>query len=396
MTEAEQPQRTEEEERLAAKGLAVIKSTTDLETLQTRLIESRLTSEEAAEAYLYVIMPTPENRLPKPIVGPTLDFKKLIVQMLNASGQAKLTMMKDRPPIVEDVAYDEVLDGGRTRRRHLVRAMVCVIDELTGLVKWAVKEEARRSPHAATIAVEKAEGKAYESHPVFNRKLVTAQIKKWLKRAKLDPKQFTIGGSTGPWSDFFARASKAGTKPDDLRAKVKEKAGVGFSEIESAAQVQAAAAAVDESSSTTGPEPTPTRPPAGPEGEPGSREEPGREALEHNATGDPAAASAAPTPAPTQPSPPARKRPAEFDETVDIAQLRDKTLHVLNQVGVGEEVIRQMWRELGPVAEEQARLIHYQRMHRAAEFMSVGAPLEEALKMAKTLHKEPVDAKATP
>lgn len=371
---------TEARLALERKGLAVIKGTAEFEAMQTRLIEARLERTDAYEAYLYVILPTPENRLTKPIIGPTLDFKKLMVQMLNATGRARLTMLKEQPPIIEDVA----LDGGR----RLVRAMVCVIDEMTGIVKWAVKEETRRSAHAATIAVEKAEGKAYESHPVFNRKLVAAEIKKWLKKVKLDPKGFTISGGTGPWGDFFQRASKAGVKPDELRDTVRSATGgAGFSGMQTAEQVKAAAAAVDESakgSSAAAPGPPAAAPPTGPEGEPAraSRRAGGGRASRTAASGTPASIEASP---PVGPAP--EQVEQQFDQ-VEIPKLRNETLERFAKKGVSDEVIKTLWQELGPGEGKQARIIHYRRMHRVAVLVGKGAPLDAAIQFAKSMYPE--------
>lgn len=380
-----QATKSERDAQLSKKGLAVIAGAADLEALQTRLIEARLEGTEAYEAFLYVIMPTPENRLPKPVVGPTLDFKKLIVQMLNASGKTKLTMLKEQPPIIEDVLLD-----AQTGRR-IVRAMVCVIDEITGVVKWAVKEEVRRSPHAATTAVEKAEGKAYESHPSFNRKLVTAQIKKWLTRAGLDPKGFTIGGSTGPWADFFQRAGKAGVKPDEVRSAVRAATGgPGLSEIQTADQMTAAATAVAvaaQAPAEAAPGPPAAAPPA--EGQGAVR---ARRLSEGRGRRDatPAPTTGTPAPAAGEASPPveAAVAAAERIDAVEITRLRNDTLEIFGTKQLSAEIIRSLWHELGPADGQPGLILHYKRMHRVAKLIHDGAPLDTAIQMAKTLYPE--------
>jgi hypothetical protein len=224
---------------IAERAIVLVKRAADLDSLETEILSQRLgEGQEAAEAYLYVI----EQHGGKPIVGASVDFVRQAVRQMNASGSVQLTV-DDIPPIIEEVKID-----GRDHVRALVRA----VDKLTGEMKWALKEEARvtlkghRNAHAATIALEKAERKALESHPSYNRKLVNKIIKTFLKKAGLDPAQFQIGTGSSAWSDIFGRAKKAGVTPDAVRAGVREKTGKGLSEVATPAEAKAAVKATDE------------------------------------------------------------------------------------------------------------------------------------------------------
>lgn len=295
-------------------------------------------------------------------MGPTIDFTRMIVQMMNASGQTKLGMRVDVPPIIDDIP-------AQGDRGAMVRARVCVVDELTGVAKWAVKEEVRRGTHAATVAMEKAEGKALNSHPSFNRKLVRTQIEKFLRRCGLNPKDFQIGGSTGPWGDFFARAAKAGVDGETLRQSVKQRTGKGLSEIQTPAEVAAATEAVDRTI-REGP------PPA----DPGTEPKPSPEM----APGGVSDVPGAPLPEDTPPPPPPPQKPPAEDPMV--VQLRTETLAVLARLKLGDEVIKALWHELGPGEGKTATVRHYQRMRRVAGFLDLGAPIDTAIAMSKTLY----------
>ncbi len=366
---------TSDEEALRRRGLAIVKSADELERLEHEILEARLSGagEDFAEAYLYLIEPSEKNRFPKPVVGPTLDFKRQVVRYINASGRAKLNLIPE-PPIITDVT----LDGNR----RVVRVLVCAIDELTGVRKWAVKEETRTGAHAATIALEKAEGKAYESHPAFNRKVVQQRIKAFLKSQGLNPADFIIaGGSAGAWADFFSRARKAGVPGERVRKAVREATGgVGLSQVATAGEAVAAAQAVDESvggASAAAPAPSPASAPA------------------------PVAANTepmkpAPTAAPGQGAQ-AEAEPARADE--EIKRLRATALELFKKAGADQPaVLESIWGEIGgpPAFEKPAEgmgLILYKRLARVASLVSAGAPIVDAIKIARTIYPDPKQPK---
>lgn len=84
------------------RALVALKDALEIEQLEQRLLESRLAHADAAETYLYVIEPDERSRLKKPIIGPTLDFKRQFVRLLNRTGKADLTIA-DEAPIVQDL-----------------------------------------------------------------------------------------------------------------------------------------------------------------------------------------------------------------------------------------------------------------------------------------------------
>jgi hypothetical protein len=233
----------------------------------------------------------------------------------------------------------------------LVRALVCVIDELSGLRKWAVKEEPRLqvprdggkpypNPHATTVALEKAEGKAYESHPAYNRKMVNARVKQFLRRAGLNPDDYQIGGGGGAWGDLFARAKQRKVSPEAVRDAAREAtAGKGLSEIETPAEAEAAVTGVDEAIAHQGAEP-----PSSPE-------------------------SPAPSSASTESG-------ARLPQTID--EYREATIATLAEIGRSDQRER-LWRAVGPARGHAAELVDYRRLYGLVQLLAAQIPKETAI-----------------
>lgn len=355
---------------VADRAIVLVKNARELDTLETEILSQRLgEGQEAAEAYLYII----EIAGQKPIVGASVDFVRQAVRQMNASGAVHLTV-DDIPPIVEEIMVDD--------RPH-VRVLVRSVDKLTGEMKWALKEEARvtvsdrgkrRNPHAATIALEKAERKALESHPSYNRKLVNKIIKSFLKKAGLDPSHYQIGTGGGAWASAFGRAKKAGVSPEQLRAGVQEQTGKGLSEATTPDEARAAVAAVDQTiRDQAGVNPPPPPPAASPRARRGV-----------------ASPSSEPTSQPPQPPVP-RPAPRPIEEDPEVITLRTQTLEDLHSIGADEEDIKSLWAQLGPPSGHPATYQHYQRMARAAGLLKAHAPMASAVTIAKSLYPVPED-----
>lgn len=367
-------------EALRAQGLAIVRAGADLDVAMSDLLETRLDNDAAIDSYLYVIVD--EDRKTKPIVGPTIDFKREIVRQLNAmkdprTKQPLVKLVIAERPIIEDITIPQA--GGGSLR--LVRAMVCVRDELTGDVWWGVKEEPRRSRHSATIAVEKAAGKAFESHPSYNRKRVNQIIRAALRRSGLDPGRFIIGSGGGAFGDFFARAEAAGVKRGVLRERVRTQTGRGMSEAKTSEEIREAAKVVDTATGAVaeteagarGPAGAPEVPPAPPPGPPETPPPP-----------------AAP---PAEVTPTGKKRvrvsaaPAGLDE--EGTELRRKSIALIESMGAGGEFTAELFLKVksDPAPTAAPVTVDYRRFYHALSLISVGMGFADAV--ADALHRWP-------
>lgn len=221
---------------LAGTELIKLGDATSFDEAEDRALRQRFEQgAEFAQAYLYIYE---DKKLGKHVVGPSVDFvRQFVSQVINRGGRAHLEI-SEQPPIIEDVII-----GGQS----YVRAITCSIDRKTGERKWAVKEEARNNRHAATIALEKAERKALESHAAFDRKRVAKHIEQLLRKHRLDPKSFVIAGGarSSDWAVLFGRAKEHGIQPDQVRQAIREETGKGLSEVQTPQEAAAAAAVVD-------------------------------------------------------------------------------------------------------------------------------------------------------
>jgi hypothetical protein len=322
----------EESKALEAKAIRVVSSAEQAEQVEDLILNQRFGGAAAVEesnALLYFI---PATGGAKAIVGPTVDFVLQIVRVLNATGQVALTV-DETPPIVQEFSIAGKDDTGKPTTRPFVRAMVRVIDKMTGLSKWAVKEEARVSrrgaelPHAATVAIEKATRKAFESHPSYGRPTVTKHIKAILRRAGIDPNSVQLAGGS-PWSDFFDRAAKAGVPRAALREGAKKKTGgKGLSATTTPGEALQAAAAVDALIPTTA--------------------------------------------------------------AVAGSELRARAVEIARNAGIPRDVLERVWGAVGPIAGTAGGDADYARLHLALSMMVAGEP--EAESVAGALSVRPRD-----
>lgn len=371
-----------EEQSLALRGrleaiATVVRSHRELEEAQEAFVAARLgladiqdgdqaAAQEAIEKYLYVIMPDEHNRLPKPIVGPQLDFKWQMAALMAREG-VQLTVTQ---PVIEDA----VVTVG-DRKVPVVRVLVGVQDSVIGLVKWAAKEVQRAggtARHAATIAIETAQGKALESHPLYNRALVRRQIVELLRTAGINPDDVVVaGGSSGPWSDLFKRAARssgaagrAGAREVRERIRAAAKAatgGKGFSGVQTAEEAQAAVRAADQEIA---------RGPVAGEGE-----------LASEGSG-----GVVPDPAP----PPASVRseiPAGDHTVAAIARLRADCQDYATRLGISAERLDRLWRAVKPRADLPR--LRYERLYHVLERISAGESDADACAAVMAGHPEP-------
>lgn len=199
---------------------------------------------EFAEAYLYAYK---DPKIGKHIIGPNVDFvRQIVAHVVNRSGKADLDI-SEHPPVIEDI----VIDG-----KPGIRVITCAIDRKTGKRKWGVVEELRTNRHAAYIALQKAERRALEGHPAYDRRKVAAEIRKMLLAQGLNPDNFVIaGGARGSeWARLFGQARQNGIPPETLREHVRSETGKGLSEVatptEAAEAIHAAEDAIEQGDRT--------------------------------------------------------------------------------------------------------------------------------------------------
>lgn len=234
----------------------VIREADTLEQIESALLEARFAGspEDVAISYLYLIPPRTTDRQGKPvpkefqrpgIVGPNSDFVNQMVRMLNSTQRTRMTIADDEPPLFQEAT---TADG-----KPAIRCIVKAIDKSTGDVRWAVKVEAK-SAHADTIALVKAQKKALESLPGYDRRTVARRIVQFLRSQEaallahgIEPRALVVSGmgAVSQWSDLFARAKEAGVKPDAVRDAVRKETGKGLSEVKTAADVGRAATAAE-------------------------------------------------------------------------------------------------------------------------------------------------------
>lgn len=228
------------------KALVLLKDVQELAQLQEDLLEDRFSGQAATEAYLYAY---PEEisgrRTGVYVIGPRADFSLQMARWLNESsrGRVKLRLIP-QAPVVQDFAFP----GTDGRPRQMVRVIVGVIDEVSGETSFGIKTVPRVGMDPEGNAHTRAIRRAYELHPIYNRKNITRFIRTMLKAQGYDPKKFKVAGESGDstWAEFFGRARAVGMDADQLRTGVRDQLGKGFSEVSTPAEAGTAAAAADQ------------------------------------------------------------------------------------------------------------------------------------------------------
>lgn len=218
----------------------------DLDRAQDELMDLQLAGEEAVSTLLYAY---PEQDRGRPtgrfVVGPSADFVLQLVRQLNKASRGKMVLrLLSEPPIVQDFTAP----GADGKVRAYVRVIVGVHDVVTGEVAFGIKTAPRAGTDPEGVAHTRAIRRAFEVHPLYNRKKVTQFIRRKLRSLHLDPAKFLIAGEGvggGVWSEFFGRARLAGVPPEALRAGVREQTGQGLSQAKTPEQVAAAASAAE-------------------------------------------------------------------------------------------------------------------------------------------------------
>jgi hypothetical protein len=222
-------------------------SVDSIDELEERVFAERLTGEEAAAAYLYLIEPDADTKIPKPIVGPSADFVIQAVRRINAASRGRIQLVASpEPPVVQDF----VREG-----KPWVRVTVGAIDKATGEISFGIKEAPARDRNTVTNLHTRAIRRAFEIHPSYNRKRVAIVVKNFLRTVGLDPAGFLVAGDTGSskWAALFAQARAKGVAPDQVRAAVRVQTGKGLSEVRTTQEAAAAADAATRTSASASP-----------------------------------------------------------------------------------------------------------------------------------------------
>jgi hypothetical protein len=335
-------------------GLALVKDVDHLEMVEQRLLQMRLSGQEHVETYLYVIMPDKDNRLPKPVVGPTADFVQQLVRRLNKASKGKVDLqLLPEPPVVTDFTVPDA--EGRPRPR--VRVIVGAVDRVTGEVRYGIKEVARAGVDPVGVAYTKAIRRAFEIHPSYNRKTVARFIREKLRELGYDPQRFIIVGERGggEWDQFFAMARGQGVRPDALRAAVREKTGKGLSQVSSAQEADRAAQAIHETVQQGTPPAAPSGPAAGAEGSSPA------DGAHEGARGEPAGPAPAPGPA----------------EQL-VAAHRQKAEELIAHLGLAPQTVDSLKRKVGVAGDWQ----NWARLRTVLEYVAAGMSPDDGVRAA--------------
>jgi len=338
------------------RAIVFLKDIQDLDRAQDELMDLQLAGEEAVSTLLYAY---PEEKAGRQtgrfVVGPSADFVLQLVRQLNRTSKGKMNLrLMAEPPIVQDFTAPDAFG----KVRAYVRVIVGVQDMVTGEVAFGIKSALRAGTDPEGVAHTRAIRRAFEVHPLYNRKKVTAFIRRKLRSLHLDPAKFLIAGEGvggGTWSEVFGRARTAGVTPDQVRAGVREQTGQGLSQVRDPAGAAAAVLAAD----ATIAQPT--------------------------AVGPPAAAEASATP-PSPSTPPAKQiatqeGAAETAEALpEVIRLKAKIRDHITHLGLKGETVNKLWSQVSVLTEEGLPdAANFRRMLTVLELISTGTDKDQAV-----------------
>ncbi len=377
-------------------SLATITDLDELEQVEERILASRLAGEESVAAYLYCILPDEQNRIPKPIVGPTADFVVQLVRRINQAsrGRVRLKLLPE-PPVVTDFSVPD----DRGRPVPYVRVIVGAVDEATGEVVYGIKETRRTGKDPVSVAHTRAIRRALELHPSYNRKVVGKFIREKLRELGYDPAKFIVqaGSTGGEWGKFFAMARAKGVDPQQLRQAVRDQMGKGLSEVATAQEVDVAAATLHETLQRPQEPPQPVSAPASvPEDRPGGEQVHSADPLPPDPVGVQTSAktsngdSSGATPSVA--SAPVPEYPGKTDAEA-IVHLRSTCEQYVKQIGLLPETVARLWKKIKPAgdpADLAVQRLRYRRFFALLYALSIGEKEQTALRSALDHFPDPV------